>query len=484
MNILHIAIDDMNDWVGPLGGYDGAITPNLDRLAKMGMTFTNAHCTSPACHSSRVANMTGVRPSRSGIVKNVFNKTPGPSWRDNPLMRDVTTLSQHFRNSGYKAMGGGKIYHSLQWGPYSENDPATWDEYFPDANAPIPHQIRSPELVYNPPHFIGRRHSFFTWGEIPEEDEAMSDYKVASWAISQLEKKHDKPFFLAAGIFRPHMPWEVPQKYFDMYPISEIKKLPYREDDLIDAHDHGRRKWHVFVEMNKEWPRVIQSYLASITFADAQVGRILDALEKSDYKDNTIITLWSDHGMHIGEKENWEKFTLWEESTRIPMFVVAPGVTKPGSVCKRPTSALDIYPTLVELTGTKAPGHLDGESLVPLLKNPDAERIQPAITNFKSGDSVRTERYRYIRYNSTTLEELYDHQSDPNEFTNLAYDPSYAKVLKSHRKELEKYCGRKAPEAIEPPADYEMHGTDRIRKKEFVYLKEMVKETLEKIQEE
>jgi len=441
-NILFIAIDDLNDWIGPLGGRDGISTPNLDRLASQGMTFANAQTASPQCHPSRVAIMTGVRPTTSGILANVFNQTT--SWRAG-IMADVVTLSQHFRNNGYLAMGGGKIYHALQWDNSAENDPATWDYYFPDPLRVIPPQIR-PELVddntlgLTPGRPLGAR-KLFNAQPILADDSAMSDYHVVDWAISELKKPHDKPLFLAVGIFRPHIPWEVPKPYFDLYPLDQIILPKVQENDLDDAFQHARRPWHRWVVENHLWPQMVQGYQASISFADAQLGRLLDGLAASGQADNTIVVLWSDHGMHLGEKENWEKFTLWEEATRVPLFFVVPGVTRPGSVSTRAVSLLDVYPTLSELAGLTPPVTLEGTSLVSLLEDPNAERTAPAVSSMDGevmgryvpaevhGHALRTDYWRYIRYDNG-FEELYDHRTDPDEFTNLAKDPRYAGKLR------------------------------------------------------
>jgi arylsulfatase A-like enzyme len=284
-------------------------------------------------------------------------------------------------------------------------------------------------------------------------DTKMADYQVVDWARYELSQAREKPFFLACGLFRPHMPWEVPAKYFELYPIEEIPDLEIREDDLRDALDHGRRYWHRFVLENGQWKHVIQAYLASISFADAQIGRLLDGLENSAYRENTIIVLWADHGMHIGEKENWEKFTLWEESTRVPLFMKVPGLTQAGSRCRQPVSLLDIYPTLAETAGFQVPEHCDGISLIPQLKNPARKRERSALTSYRffgtmEGYSLRGEDYRYICYPEISLEELYDHRNDPHEFDNIAYDPGSREILERFRKELMERVDGLSPEKM------------------------------------
>lgn len=442
-NILFIAVDDMNDWIGPLNGLSIAKTPNLDKLAGQGVTFTNAHCATPACAPSRLAIMTGVQPSKTDVMQNVWYD--GPQWRKIPILENIETIEQFFKNRGYKTLAGGKIYHTLAppWTTINQAEAKDWDFYFPSVYIPIPYQIRAEDDVIRPEYFRGKRYPWFTWGPIDIPDEKMADYQVVDWAKYELSQKHEKPFYLACGIFRPHMPWEVPRKYFDMYPLKDIPNLVVKENDLEDAYDHGRRQWHKFVLENEQWKKVIQAYLASISFADAQIGRLLEGLQNSAYAENTIVVLWSDHGMHIGEKENWEKFTLWEESTRVPLIFKAPGITKPGTKCSEPVSTIDIYPTLVELAGFQVPMHCDGKSLLPQLNDVSSSTDCSALTSFrfagekgKVGHSLRSNRYRYIYYEDNSLEELYDHQTDPNEFINLAYDKKFKKIIENFRKEL------------------------------------------------
>jgi arylsulfatase A-like enzyme len=289
----------------------------------------------------------------------------------------------------------------------------------------------------------GGKDGWWTWGPIPVPDEKMADYHIVDWASYQLRLKHDQPFFLAVGIWKPHDPWEVPQKYFDMYPLESIVLPAHKKDDLEDAFDHGRRWIHQWVLDNKQWEKVVQSYAASITFADAMLGRLLDAFRNSAYAENTILVLWSDHGMHMGEKENIEKFTLWERSTRVPLIIRAPGLTESGSRCDQPVSLMDIYPTLADLAGFEKPAHLDGRSLLPQIKNPDTA-TSPVITSYQFtwtkrpiiGHAVRSKRYRYIYYPEINLEELYDHETDPNEWTNTAYRRESIKIIDAHRKVL------------------------------------------------
>ena len=443
-NVLFIAIDDLNDWVNCMGGRSGVHTPHLDRLAKRGVLFTNAHCAAPACNPSRVAIMTGVAPASSGVYNN------GQDWRRSPRLAKAVTLPEHFRAGGYKAFGGGKIFHCLSWinDGYGkqQNEAKLWDRYWPAADRPMPDPLwpkatgakrASNGYLYSKPIAVGksvegRPPHFFDWAPDPQPESKTADHQVVDWAIGELTQRRPRPFFQAVGIFRPHIPWYAPEKYFALYPEDKVFLPKVKKDDLADVPPAGhrsiRKAWHEWLVKNDEWRGAVRGYLASISFADAQVGRLLDALDKSPHAKDTIIVLWSDHGMHIGEKQQWEKFTLFEESTRVPLMIVAPGITKGGGVCDRPVNLLDVYPTLNELCQLPARKDLDGVSLVPLLKNPKAKWDRPAVTTWgRENHAVRSQRYRYIRHPNGT-EQLYDHQSDPDEFTNLAARSELAAV--------------------------------------------------------
>ena len=424
-NVLFIAIDDLNDWTNRLGGYDGVKTPNLDRLAARGCLFTKAYCSAPACNPSRASLLCGIRPSTSGVYK---NSNP---WRN--ALPDAVTLPQLFIKHGYKVHGGGKIFHGRF------KDPASWQQYVTRPADPLP-QKRPANGIPKTAHF--------DWGPVEEGDNAMADTKIADWAGDFLGKKHDKPFFLAVGFFRPHLPWFAPKKYFDLYPLDTIRLPKVLEDDLDDVPHLGRRMSggvdHRKVVSSNNWEKAVQGYLACITYTDGQIGRLLDALDESPHKNNTIIVLWSDHGWHLGEKKHWRKFALWEEATRVQLIVAAPGVTTANSECPRTVSLLDVYPTVADLCGLPVGEHLEGKSLVSLLKNPTAPRERPAITTYgRNNHAVRDERWRYIRYEDGT-EELYDHDADPNEWENVAALPKNAKIKQRLAKWLPK---KNVPEA-------------------------------------
>jgi len=433
-NILFIAIDDMNDWIGCLRGHPNTITPNLDRLASRGVNFTSAHCAAPLCNPARAALMTGRRPASTGVYTN------GQPYHGAKTLAGVVTLNQHFKDNGYLTLGCGKIYHGVQ-GPFA--DGKGWNDYGITKDAST--------LAGKPPLAGAAALAQFDWGPTATGDEAMRDYQTVEWVSKHLQTKRDQPMFLACGLAKPHLPWYVPKKYFDMHPLDRVQLPIVKEDDLDDVPETGRKFArpsgdHARVSAADAWKKGVQAYLAAITFADAMVGRVLRALETGPHAANTTIVLWSDHGWHLGEKLHWRKFTLWERSTRNILMVVAPGVTKPGSVCDRTVSLMDIYPTLMDLTGLKSPGVQEGESLMSWLRNPKAPKATPAVTTYMFGNhSVRTEKWRYIRYRDGG-EELYDRTRDPNEWVNLAGKPDSAAVKRELARHMPKHDEPDAPD--------------------------------------
>lgn len=428
-NILFISIDDLNDWVEPLGGHPQAHTPNLARLAEQGVSFTRAYTPSPSCNPARTAIMTGLEPSTSGVYSNY------QVWRE--VLPDAVTMAEHFMNHDYWAAGAGKIFHNNQ------PDPRSWNEYFPSLDRhmpPDPRPVPQGETAAMPP--FEDMYMVFDWAPLDVPDSEMGDFQSVQWVIDQLGREHEQPFFLAAGIYRPHLPWYAPQEYFDLFPLEELQLTEVLEGDLDDVPERAREiahrggGYHRNVVGAGLWPEATQGYLASIAFADAMLGRLLDALDASPHADNTIVVVWSDHGWGLGEKEHWRKFALWENIARVPlMFRVPAGVpglpegTLAGRRSERTVSLIDLYPTLVELAGVPVPSGLDGRSLVPLLEDPAHEWPHPAVTTYEYGEyAVRDERWRYIRYIDGS-EELYDHTVDPEEWTNLAMDPAHADTM-------------------------------------------------------
>jgi arylsulfatase A-like enzyme len=415
-NILFIPVDDLNHWCGYTGRNKQAKTPNIDRLSRMGVSFTNAHCAAPACGPSRAAVFSGMRPSTTGCYKN-SDFTP-LNWKQ--YIPEGISLNATFKKAGYTVMGTGKTYHISETKHMKVLYASEWDEY-PKSEKPYGGGATKFQGYFDPL-------------PIDMKDEDLSDWHSVSYCVEQLQKEHEKPFFLACGLVKPHLPWAVPRKYYDMFPRDEIELPPHLKNDLDDIPEAGKRignkNDHAKFLKSGRWKDAVQSYLATIAYADVCVGRLLDALEKSAYKDNTIIVLWGDHGWHLGEKERWRKFTLWEEATRAPMIWYVPGITKSGTVCHKPVDFMSIYPTLCELAGVKTPDHVEGKSIIRLLKNPDARWDSAAITtDGYMNHAVRTERWRYIRY-SNGNEELYDHSKDEYEWKNLAKNPAYTADIK------------------------------------------------------
>ena len=411
MNILFIPVDDLNHWVGYTGRNPQSKTPNIDRLSKMGVSFSNAHCAAPACEPTRASLFSGLRPSTSGCYLN------GHSWKK--YVKEGICLNATFKKSGYYVMGTGKTYHSSAGGKQGIYEDE-WDEY--------------PPLAKSSTGGASKYQAYFEPLPLKMKDEDLGDWHSVNYCIEQLGKKRDKPFFLACGMIKPHLPWAVPKKYYDMFPKDEIKLPPHIKNDFSDipkiAHKIGVPGDHPKFLKTGRWKDAIQSYLATIAYVDVCIGRLLDALETSPHKDNTVIVLWGDHGWHLGEKERWRKFTLWEEATRAPLIWYAPGVTKANTVCSKPVDFMSIYPTLCELAGIDTPSHVEGKSLVPLLKDPKAKWNGVAVTTHGyMNHSVRNEHWRYIRYKDGS-EELYDHRKDPYEWKNLAGIDDWVAVKK------------------------------------------------------
>jgi len=439
-DVLLIMVDDLNDWVGALGGHPQAKTPNIDELAARGMLFSNAHAAAPICSPSRTAMLTGLRPSTSGVYDNRAD------WRELGIFSDKPTLPKYFKNQGYQTLGAGKIFHAHTYTPEGfegSNDITAWEEFYPSLTRQLPDELSPVERPVNKNPVA----ETLDWAGLSADEIEMGDSKIAAWITSQLLEGSVKPRFIAAGIYRPHLPWYTPVQYFDMYPLKGVELPQTIEDDLDDVPEIATRPFlemtdkppmaeHHWVSESGKWQEGVQAYLASISFADAQVGRIVAALDDSGRAENTIIVLLSDHGFHLGEKARWRKDTLWEEATRIPLIVVAPGITTPGTLSNQPVSLMDIYPTLTALAGLDTPGHVEGNNLLPLLKDSNSPWEHTVLTTagFRN-HSVRNKRYRYTLW-SNRAEELYDHKTDPHEWQNLAAKKSMQKIKQELKTKL------------------------------------------------
>lgn len=432
-NVLFIAVDDLNDWVGVLKGHPQAKTPHIDRLASQGMLFTNAHCQAPICGPSRASVLTGLLPSTSG---NYLQLDEQHIKQSNQTSAKSIFLPDYFEQHGYTTLGVGKIFHNGDKANVFDEYGGIFSKYGPSPKE---------RVKYDPEWFPEKEGSTQTdWAAFPAEDSMMTDFKSAAWAVKKLQEKHTKPFFLGVGFIRPHVPWYVPQKWFDLFPINELITPPYQPNDMEDVPAMGKRvaeapmmpttEWLI---KNNQWKEVVQAYLACIAFVDEQVGKVLDGLEKSSYANNTIVVLWSDHGYHLGEKNRFAKQAIWERDTKTPLIIKAPNV-KAGATCQAPVQLVDLYPTLLALCNMPAYGLAEGHSLEPLLANPSATWKHHAVSLYGIGNtSVRDERFRLIQYEDGS-QELYDLLKDPNEWTNLAKDKAYTKTIENLGKSIPK----------------------------------------------
>jgi arylsulfatase A-like enzyme len=442
-NVLLICVDDLNDWIGCMGGHPQAKTPAMDDLAAQGTLFTNAHCQAPICGPSRASFLSGRYPHETGLYDQPRGK--GKMIDDVKNFRGKL-LPEYFAQHGYQTLAAGKITHGYPLreavnvaGPTGNSGPK------PEGPKP-PNDVR---FNYRPDYSQPFTGTQTDWAAFPDRDAQMPDHQTAEWAMMELAKDRSEPFFLAVGFHRPHVPFYVPQKWFDLHPLEQVIVPEIRDDDLNDVPKTGVRVHELprYPQLpwlrendNEQLRKCTQAYLACTTFVDAQVGRVIKALSESAHWDNTIIVLFSDHGYHLGEKNRVSKHSLWEESTRVPMIIIEPGKRK-QQLCSRPVGLIDLYPTLVELCGLPACDANSGRSLVALLNEPNSPAVDwrdSIITTYARGNhSLRSERYHYIRYHDGS-EELYDHQDDPNEWKNLAesHNGSPENVITEFRSQL------------------------------------------------
>lgn len=457
-NVLFISIDDLNDCVGGLDGHPQAITPNMEKLFEQGLLFSNAHCSQAVCTASRNSLLSGLHPSSSGW----YGSTSAMRRSFDDVMGDHKMLPQHFKDAGYKTMAVGKIFHSGV-SDYKDRTDDFWDEYASDYKVPkelkkrgdgyggtkfYPFPKEGSQIVNHYGEEFADGHSL-CYGALERDDMPdgkMFDELISDWAVDKLSEDHEKPFFLAVGFVRPHVPYTAPKEFFDLYDLDNIQVPSFPKNEMADIPIMGKSVAYGTIKTGDHyavvnlsdsyWRELVYGYLACVSFVDHELGKVLKALEDSRYADNTIVVLWSDHGQHLGEKKHWRKQALWEESTKVPFFIKAPGIRDGKAMTDQAVSLLDIYPTLVDLCGLPAAPKLEGNSLRPLLKNPNTSWDKPVLSTWYYGNhSVRSNDWRYIRYRDGG-EELYDHQSDPGEHNNLAGNPQYANVIADHRKRL------------------------------------------------
>ncbi len=443
-NILFIVADDLNSWIGPLGRHPGTQTPGIDAMAKLGAVFTRAYCAAPYCNASRMAVFTGCLPQTTGIYQNE------PFWEQEQRR---PTFLEHLRDAGYHGFGAGKVFHGTfdyatagreraalaSWRD-TENRAEMWDSFAPNISEPMP-PARPLNGMFDFDRFdqVSPWNHLFDWGVLPDEREADMPDEHAVRAIERfLAAPPGQPFFCAAGLYKPHLPWYVPRRFFDLHPLDSVT-LPFvKEDDLDDVPDIPRswvrsRPDHETVLRHGQWRHAVQGYLASISYCDWMVGRLMDALARSPAGEDTWVVLWGDNGFHLGEKLHWRKFVLWEEATRVPFILVPPKGQALAPRIDAPVSLVDLFPTLCDLIGVETLPGIDGVSLAPLMRGEALTRGAPAVMTWQKGNhSLRDGQWRYTRYRDGS-EELYDQASDPHEWTNLAGDARFSGTLSALR---------------------------------------------------
>lgn len=457
-NVIFFATDDLCDWVGPLGGPIRALTPNLDRLAARGVTFLNAQASGTFCSPARAALFTGRHPATTGVY------TTQLYFRDRP---DLRPLQVALQQAGYETYGTGKLFHH----PAGYLDQRGWTEFHVRSplqkttgwpvdswkhGAPLP--TPQPYSAFTRTYRLGGPNAgFMEYAPLPDETEKdMADTQQTDWAIRVVQRKHERPFFVGLGLYAPHFPNYAPQKYYDLYPLDQIRLPAIKDDDSDDLPPPvkrfmDRRKATIqdkLVEMGL-MKEVLRAYLACTTYADAQLGRVLDALEASPNRDTTVVIFWSDQGYHHGEKGHWGKETLWERTARIPFIWAGPGIAK-GAKVAATVSAIDLYPTLADLCRLSDDPGLEGQSLAATLRDPAAAKDRNVLMCqvVPGGYAVTNQRWRYIHYADQT-EELYDRTADPNEWTNLAGEPRYRPVMDELRRSAPRTFAPMGPESRE-----------------------------------
>ncbi|RPJ31715.1 MAG: DUF4976 domain-containing protein, partial [Planctomycetaceae bacterium] len=427
-NILFIAVDDMNNDLGCFG-HPLVKSPSIDRLAARGVRFERAYCQFPLCSPSRSSLLTGLRPDSTRVFDLQYH------FRQD--LPDVMTLPQMFIRNGYYVARVGKMYHYGNPGDIGTNgldDRASWTERLNPAGRDK--TALEPDIMnYTPKRGLGSAMAFLA--DKIGTDEQHTDGKVADQTIRLLEEHKDKPFFIAAGFYKPHCPWVTPKKYFDLYSMDQMSLpaiTPQTPGDYPALALASTKPWPHFGVTTEQARECKRAYYAAISFVDAQIGRLLDAVDRLGLRENTIIVFWSDHGYHLGEHGLWFKQSCFEESARVPLIISVPGQKTAGKASSRPVELVDLYPTLADLAGLTPPKHLEGFSVRPLIDDPKAQWDHPAFTQVQRGadpgHSIRTERWRYTEWGfGARGQELYDHDNDPHELHNLAGNAEYADVV-------------------------------------------------------
>jgi arylsulfatase A-like enzyme len=437
-NVLLISIDDCNDWLGFLNNHPGTYTPNLDALAGTSLSFSRAYCTAPMCLPARTSVLFGRQPFSSGV----FDHSDESLARYDALTKVTPSVVDDLWAAGYDTYGVGKVFHDPQESRWTDSRRFPW--YLPgDVRAGADADSSRYDPDWRSPYdgkAIGRGENFdstmIDFGPSGRSADQEADGRATDWALDCLARDHPNPFFLALGLYLPHEPWRVPQKYFDLHPLDQVVVPEVRPDDLVDLGPYARDRVvdplsrFATIRESGLWDDAVQAYQAAISYADDHAGQVLDGLASSRHADDTIVMVWSDHGYHLGEKLHIEKFTLWERATHIPLLLHVPGRYESRLVVEAPVSAIDMSPTLADLCGAETQEEHEGRSLLDVVEHPERADERPPVMTWQEGNhSVRRGDWRYIRYR-TGEAELYDHRSDPQEFTNLAEEPSYADVVR------------------------------------------------------
>lgn len=455
-NVLFLVCDDLNCDLGSYG-HPRVKSPNIDALAARGVRFDNAHCQYALCGPSRASFLSGLYPDQTLVHKNsIYLREHVPN---------VISLPQNFRQAGYFATRIGKLYHyqvPKHIGTGGHDDPYSWNHTI----NPLGRDVFDEDQIFSlrPGSFGGT----LSWLAADGTDDEQTDGIAAAEAIEQLERyaKNETPFFLAVGLYRPHTPYVAPKRYFDLYPVDEID-VPTQPEGYLGtlpapAQKSIRRKKDQIDLAEDLAKQAIQAYHASITFADAQIGLILDALEKTGLAENTVVVFTSDHGYHMGEHGHWQKTTLFENATRVPLIMAGPGIEAKGGVVETPVEMVDLYPTLNELCGIETPEFVSGLSLAPALKDVTDSPRKSALSQYENGYSLRTDRWRYTEWGEKGAEgkELYDHQSDSAEMVNLADQVEHAETIAKLAEQLH----ARIAEANEPPKGVKQLIFDDVRR--------------------
>ncbi|TVZ55637.1 arylsulfatase A-like enzyme [Lutibacter sp. Hel_I_33_5] len=432
-NILFISVDDLNDWSGFLKNFPNVKTPNIDNLASKGMAFTNAHCQAPICAPSRASLFSGLYPHTTGLY---YQFTDKDLKVENKAIQKTKYLPDYLEDNGYKTLAVGKVFHN-------GDENGVFQEYggiFPKMKFG-PFFKNRKRQNYNPAWFPKKRGNTVTdWAPMDLPDSTMTDYKIADWAINELDKKHEKPFFMAVGFVRPHVPWYVPKKWFDLFKDDDIKVPPYKANDYDDIPEISKKLHEIsampdtnwLIKENK-WKDMVKSYLACMAFVDAQIGKVLNKLEKSEYKNNTLIVLWSDHGYHLGEKDRTAKHSLWERSTHVPLIFAGKGI-KPSTKTNKPVGLIDLYPTILDAAGLPNNIQNEGNTLLPLIKDEKTEWNHAALTSYGYKNvSLFKGDFHFIQYRDGSGE-LYNLKDDPNEWKNLFLDNQHKTIVNNFKK--------------------------------------------------